>query len=157
MHIRKGTIDDIKWISSLLTDGVNDGHYSPSMKCQTMDFLQSVIENGGVNLMKLRGVIQKPAFIKMELTVAELDGVPASFLICAKENNEVEIHLAGTVKRFRKNGCFTRLVSDAITKYSNYHVYARCYKKSSWAVEGLKKLDFKPTKTGNPIELTLSK
>ena len=157
MHIRKGNIDDLIWIGNLLIEGANEGHFGPSMSYQAMVFLQAVIQSGGVQMIKLRGGIKAPVFVPMELTVAEVDGNPASFLICCKEGSDVEIHLAATIKRFRKNGCFSKLVMNAIINNSNCLVYARCYKKSTSAIKGLKKLNFKPTKKGNPIELTLAK
>ncbi len=157
MHLRQGTMNDSTWIAKLLVEGAIDGHFGNSMKLQALVFLNAIIESGGVQMIKLRGNIQAPTFVPMELTVAEVDGVPASFLICSKESGAVEIHLAGTKKTFRKNGCFTRLVSDAISKNKNSRIYARCYKRSSVAIKRLKNLNFKPTKKGEPLELTFSK
>ncbi len=157
MHLRLGSTDDSKWIVESLIEGADDGHFGPSMKFQAKEFLHAIIENGGVHMMKLRGGIHAPAFVQMELTVAELDGVPASFLICCKENDSVEIQLAGTLKEFRRNGCFNRLVKRVIENDSKSRIYARCYKQSSWAIKAFEKLHFKITKHGDPIELTLSK
>lgn len=157
MHLRKGSTDDSEWIIKSLIDGANEGHFGPSMKFQAKEFLKAVIKSGGAQMMKLRGGIQAPTFVKMELTVADIDGVPASFLICCDDNDGIEIHLAGTLKKFRKNGCFNRLVEEVIKNHSESRIYARCYKKSSWAIKGLEKLNFQTTKHGDPIELTLSK
>jgi len=157
MNIRSGSVKDIDWIAKLLIEGANEGHYLPTIKLQAKNLVQSVIDNGGVNIVKLRGSVQCPVFIKMDLTVAETDGFPVSFLICCEDINEVEIHLAGTLKGFRKNGCFNKLVNQAIINYRRSRIYARCYKKSSWAIKGLEALNFKITKNGNPIELTLSR
>ena len=157
MQIRQGSSGDLHWIVKLLKEGAKDGHFSPTMQFQSEGFLNSVIENGGVQMMKLRNTIQAPVFVSMELSVVEVDEVPASFLICCKENNEVEIHLAGTKAPFKKKGCFTCLVNDAVLKNSNSKIYVRCYKKSSEAIDALKKLNFKVTKGGDPIELVLAK
>jgi len=156
MNVRPGSVEDIEWISKLLIEGANEGHYLPTIKFQAKELVQSVVVNGEVQMVKLRGSVQAPEFIKMDLTVAEMDGFPASFLICCKDANEVEIHLAGTLKKFRKNGCFNRLVIEAVTNYGNSRIYARCYKKSSWAINGLEAINFKITKDGNPVELTLA-
>lgn len=155
MKIRKGSSNDSQWIVELLKKGASDGHFSPTMQVQAEGFLSSVIDSGGVKMMKLRGSIQAPVFVPMELSVIEIDGVPASFLICCKDNNEVEIHLAGTKELFKNKGCFTSLVNDTALKNSNSRIYARCYKTSSLAIDVLKKLNFKVTKSGDPIELTL--
>ncbi|MBF4374426.1 hypothetical protein EAY46_15260 [Vibrio anguillarum] len=149
---------DLHWIANLLLEGADDGHFLPSIKSQAMVFLHAIVESGGVTMIKIRGDVQSPTFVPMEITVAEFDGTPASFLICCKEHDAIEIHLAGTQKSFRKKGCFNQLVSDAISKNSSIsRVYARCYTNSSKAIQGLKKMNFKPTKSGNPIELTLSR
>ncbi len=157
MNIRQGSADDLKWIVKLLIKGTNDGHFTPTMKLQAKGFLKSVIENGGVRMRKLRDSIQPPVFVPMELFVAEIDEVPASYLICCKDNNEVEIHLAGTKESFKKKGCFTSLVNNVVLNNIDSKIYARCYKNSFLAIDVLKNLDFKVTKSGDPIELTLQK
>lgn len=157
MEIRKGSSDDLHWIVRLLKEGAREGHFSPTMQMQAEGFLNSVIEHGGVQMIKLRNSIQAPVFVPMELSVAEIDDSPASFLICCKENNEVEVHLAGTKNGFQRKGCFTYLVQDAISKNTNSKIYARCYRKSSIAIDALKKLNFEVTTSGDPIELVLAK
>lgn len=155
MIIRSGTYQDIIWITKLLIEGANDGHYLSTVKDQAKELLQNIVANGGVQVMKLRGSIQAPVFLRMNLTIAEIDGNPVSFLVCSIEPNEVEIYLAGTLKKSRRHGCFNNLVTEAVSTYSNNRIYARCYKKSSWAIKGLESLNFKITKSGNPIELAL--
>ncbi len=157
MKIRQGLADDSTWIVKLLIEGANEGHFGQSLKYQAEPFLQSIIENGGINMVKLRETIQAAIFVPMELSVAEIEGTPASFLICCKDNNEVEVHLAATLESFKRKGCFNKLVSATIINHKKSRIYARCYKKSTLAVNGLKKLNFKITKSGDPIELTLSK
>ncbi|MBO2615337.1 hypothetical protein [Shewanella algae] len=154
MKVRLGLANDVEWISKLLIDGANEGHYLPTIKSKAKELVQSVVANGGVQMVKLRSSVHAPVFVQMDLTVAEIDGIPASFLICCRDADEVEIHLAGTLKKFRKKGCFNRLVSEAIRNYSGSRIYARCYKKSSWAINGLESINFKVTKDGNPIEMT---
>ena len=153
MEIRQGSSGDLHWVAKLLKEGAKGGHFYPTMQLQAEDFLSSVIEHGGVQMTKIRNGIQDPVFIPMVLSVAEVDGSPASFLICCKENNEVELHLAGTKTPFKQKGCFTLLVKDAISKNPDSKIYARCYKKSSLAIDAFKKLNFEVTNGGDPIEL----
>lgn len=157
MEIRKGSSRDLRWIVKLLKEGARGGHFSPTMQMQAEGFLNHVIKHGGVKMIKLRNGIQSPAFVPMELSVAEIGGSPVSFLICCKENNEVEVHLAGTKTPFKQKGCFTNLVQDAISKNPNSKFYARCYRKSSIAIDALKKLNFEIATGGEPIELVLAK
>lgn len=157
MKIRKGSSGDLHWIVKLLKEGAKCGHFSPTIQFEAEGYLNSVIENGGVQMIKLRNSIQAPAFVPMVLSVAEIDGSPASFLICCIENKEVEVHLAATKTPFKRKGCFTYLVKDAISKNQNSKIYARCYKKSSLAIDALKKLNFEVTNGGDPIELVLAK
>lgn len=157
MEIRQGSSGDLHWIVKLLKEGAKVGHFSPTMQLEAEGFLSSVIQNGGVQMIKLRNSIQAPVFVPMTLSVAEVNGSAVSFLICCKENNEVEIHLAGTKASFKQKGCFTHLVKDAISKNLNSKIYARCYKKSSLAINTLKKLNFEVTNGGDPIELVLDK
>jgi hypothetical protein len=72
------------------------------------------------------------------------------------DENSIELHLAGTKKVARRSGGFRELIRYKMSKNSkNMRVFARCYKKSTWAVEGLKKEGFEITKSGDPVELTL--
>ncbi|MCL1075416.1 hypothetical protein [Shewanella dokdonensis] len=157
MEIRKGSSSDLRWIVKLLKEGARDGHFLPTMQMQAEGYLNSVIEHGGVQMIKLRNSIQAPVFVPMELSVAEIDGSPSSFLVCCKENNEVEVHLAGTKTPFKQKGCFTYLVQDTISKNQNSKIYARCYRKSSIAIDALKKLNFEIAAGGDPIELVHTK
>lgn len=157
MEIRKGSSRDLRWIVKLLKEGARGGHFSPTMQIQSEGFLNSVINHGGVQMIKLRNSIQAPVFVPMELSVAEIGGSPVSFLICCKENNEVEVHLAGTKTPFKQKGCFTHLVLDAISKNPNSKFYARCYRESSIAIGALKKLNFEVTTGSEPMELVLAK
>ncbi|MGE4503693.1 MAG: hypothetical protein AB7D03_12545 [Thiomicrospira sp.] len=157
MKIRKGSSEDFHWIVKLLKEGAKNGHFLPVMQSQAEGFLNSVIENGGVNMIKIRTHVQSPVFVPMTLSVAEIDGFPASFLICCIENKEIEVHLAGTKMDFKRQGCFTYLVEDVVSKNLNSKIYARCYKKSSFAIDAFKKLNFEVTNAEEPIELVLAK
>lgn len=106
-------------------------------------------------MLKLRGGAQVPCFAKATLAVAEIDGVAASFVVSLVDEHEIEIHLAGTSKAFRRKGCFGVLVQHEVSKSpSGSRIFARCYKKSTWAVNALKKQGFKLTKNGDPQEFS---
>lgn len=154
--VRKGVPADATWIVALLKEGAQSGHFGHTLVAQAPALLDAIFKNGGIMMMKLRNEIQAPCFVSADVLVADLDGKSASFLIPLREDNEVELHLIGTKKSARRCGCFKNLVQHEIEQHNtSMRIYARCYKKSTWAVEGLKKEGFEITKTGEPIELTL--
>lgn len=153
--IRAGEISDLAWVCELLREGAKEGHFLPTMTNQAEVLIKSIINNGGVSMIKLRGKIQAPRFIRMDLIVMDVDGNPASFIVTCKEKNELEIHLAGTLKPYRRRGYFRNLIQWIIKNSNKSRIYSRCFKKSSWAINGLKSLGFKTTKVGEPIELSL--
>ena len=90
---------------------------------------------------------------RVDIIVAEVDGLPASFLYCAHdEDGSVELHLAATKKEFRRRGCFNLLIKNALDIYSNCsNIYVRCYEKSTFAKDALNKLGFTSTPTSKLI------
>lgn len=156
--IRSGKQGDMPWIVALLQEGAQQGHFGPTVASQAAPLLNAIFNGGGFMMMKLRGGIQAPCFVTAAVLVAEIDGTPASFLIPLKDGNEVELHLAGTRKQFRRKGCFRELTRYEVGKHTTkVKIFARCYKKSTWAVEALKKENFEITKSGDPVELSLSR
>ena len=159
LNIRKGERADAVWISNLLKDGSRDGHFLYTVAHQADDLLESIFQNGGLSIFKLRDNLQEPVaqFVKADILVAELYNSAASFLILLIENNKIELHLAATKKQFRRKGCFSALVEHVIKNYrGSYKIFARCYKKSTWAIKALKSKGFVITSTNNdPIELSL--
>ena len=155
--IRGGEPKDTYWIVSLLKEGAQGGHFSPTVVDQSPAILNAIFENGGFVMLKLRGGIQAPTFVPAEIAVAEIDGEGVSFLIILREGNNIELHLAATKRSARRKGCFKKLILYAVEQHNKRkRLFARCYKKSSWAIEGLKKEGFTITKDGDPIELSLN-
>lgn len=155
INIRTGTEKDSDWIAKLLQGGAQEGHFGSLVSAQANNLLKSIFDNGGVQFLKLRGGITEPTFVKMYIDVVELDGDNAAFLITAVQDDGIELHLAGVLKNHRRKGCFLALVEHAKKKWGHNHkVYARCYKKSTWAKAALAKAGFSVTKGGNPEELT---
>lgn len=156
--IRKGNHSDAAWISKLLVSGAQDRHFGPTVEVQTPGLVNALLNDGFMTIVKLRGTVSAPCKVNTELWVAEVNGRPASFLIALVDNNalEIELHLASTLKDFRRKGCFLALVAHAKSSNSmGYKIFARCYKKSSWAVAALQKIGFHKSKEGDPIELSL--
>jgi hypothetical protein len=152
----KGTKEDSVWIVSLLQQGANDGHFYGTVAKQADALLTELYKNGVVSMMKLRDGALAYSFVNMSISVADINNKPAAFIVSISEENEIEIHLAGTRKEFRRSGCFTELVKHEIKRHpSTVKIFSRCYKKSTWAVTALKKLGFQITKNGDPAELTL--
>ncbi len=155
--IRQGTPDDHVWIAKLLAKGANDGHYSPTVGIQAMAMLNAVQRDGGLNMMKMRGEIQMPRFVRATIDVAELNGSAASFVICVIDGSETEIHLSGTRREFRRKGCHRALVRHRIEQLvDGESMIARCFKKSTWAVDVLKQEGFALTRPGDPDEFTFT-
>lgn len=154
--IRKGISTDISWVTNLLIEGTQSGHFPRTLAVQAPDLLGSILNSGGITMTKLRGEIQAPRFVFADILVAEVDGNPVSFLIPIRDVDGVELHLAGTKKPARRKGHFRKLIQYEIGRHNNgTRIFARCYSKSTWALEGLKKEGFNISKEGNPVELTL--
>jgi len=153
--IRDGKESDLPWINELLIEGARDGHFMESMQRDAPHLMRSVLNDGVVRIMKLRAGNIGPVTIKSELKVADIDGQPTSFVVNFIDESEVELHLAGTCRSGRRNGAFSILIDDTVQRFNkNNKVYARCYKKSSWAISAFKKAGFEHSKKGDPIELT---
>lgn len=155
--LRDANPKDSAWLVSMLKEGARDGHYGPAMKYQSKEFIQSIFENGGIYMVKMRGGIQDPSFVHASISIVDDHDSPVAFLVCCKDENGAEVHLAGTEKKARGKGYFNMLIKDLIKNNGESRIYARCYKKSSWAITALTKLNFAITKDGDPIELTLGK
>ena len=142
------------WIEKLLKVGSSEGHFGPTVGMQASALLSSTLSDGGFNMLKLRNGKPTQVFMSAKLAVADINGQPASFVLTLEDSMEVEIHLAATIKELRRNGCFNELSHAVIAEHSKTkRVFARCYKKSSWAQTALVALGFVVCATGNPIEL----
>lgn len=156
--IRQSTAEDHDWIGRLLAEGTNDGHYSPTVGGQAMDMLDAIQREGSFQMMKLRGKIPQLCFVHATIDVAELNGKAASFLICVVDGSETEIHLSGTKRESRRKGCHRALVRHRIDQLANDEsMIARCYKRSTWAVEVLMQEGFALTVPGNPDQFALTR
>lgn len=150
---RPGTASDFPWICQLLSQGAKDGHFGITVPMQAPQMLNAIVNQGGFQILKLRGGIKAPAFIKAKLTVEEIAGQLAAFLITLIDDESHELHLAATERRFRRSGLFKKLVNNEIsTASSGTRFTARCYKKSTWASQALLALNFTQTSTGNPAD-----
>ena len=155
--IRKGGSADIYWVANELVKGSKAGHFASTVAMQATPLLNQIVLNGGnLQMLKVRNGGKIPCVVKAFLLVAEMDGTPAGFLINLFDQDEVEIHLGGTVSSFRRNGIFRRLVEHEIDAHTQQtkRIFARCYKKSTWAINAFQSLGFEVTTKGNPIELT---
>lgn len=154
--IRPGHAGDSDWICALLSEGARQGHFMSTVAVQAPHVIKATVTAGGFTMIKLRGRVHEPAFVGARLTVAEVEGVPASFLVTLQHDDHRELHLAGTLKVFRRLGAYRFLIEDELQGASPGTVYiARCYRKSTWAANGLKALGFVVSQaSGNPIELT---
>lgn len=156
--IRPAREQDIVWVCNLIKDGARGGHFGFTIEKQAEDLVKEILLRGGVTMMKLRDSIQVPQFCNGAISIAEVDGQPAAFLLTMHDVGEVEIHLAATKKEFRRLGVFTQLIQREIDLNTNTtkKLYARCYKKSSWAIEAFKKQGFVQVSHGEPVELVFS-
>jgi hypothetical protein len=108
-------------------------------------------------MVKLRGTIQEPRLVQATIDVAELNGNPASFLICVFDGAETELHLAGTRREVRRMGCHRALIRHQVGQRANgSSIIARCFKRSTWAVDVLRQEGFALTLPGDPDEFTLT-
>ena len=141
----------------LLRSGTRDGHFGPTVSSQANGLMEALLHDGFLTMVKLRGSVQAPCRINTEFWVADIDEAPSSFLIALvdKTANEIEVHLAATQNQTQRKGCFSALVNHLVSNHtSGNRIFARCYKKSTWAVSALQKLGFKVSKPGDPVELS---
>jgi len=155
ISIRNANSTDLSWITSLLREGSDQGHFAPTVNQQASHIVTYILNNGKIQMMKVRDGGLRPVTIPAYIKVAEFDGKPASFLLCLVESNEIELHLAGTIKSQRNKNCFRRLVANEVHNNPGAsRIYARCYEKSTYAKAAFEKEGFEVTKDGDPNELT---
>ena len=155
IKIRNAFENDLDWVRKELEEGARLGHFAPSVETDANRFLPAMLSNGCIDMRNQRGgKIFRSKKVAYAL-IAEVNGKPAAFLISPFEGNEIELHLAGTLKIFRRKGCLGILIRHMVTTNPKVNkIYARCYKKSTWVKSCLEKEGFKLTKNGNPCELT---
>lgn len=144
---------DLEWVKELLIYGTKQKHFSSFDQHTAGPMLKDVLSLGSVMFQMIRNDLAEVRPRRVDIIVAEVDGLPASFLYCAHdEDGSVELHLAATKKEFRRKGCFTLLIKNALEKYSNISkIYVRCYEKSTFAKDALKKLNFTSIPTSKSI------
>ena len=152
--VRNIVESDIVWIEKLLFDGARSKHFGSTVGNQAHQMLKEVIAKKQLEFLILRDGKQQPRLRGVKIFIADADGVPASFLMCAEDYGEVELHLAATKKEYQRLGCFGVLIKYDLKEYQSIEKkYARCYRKSTWALDGLIKYNFKITRDGNPLVL----
>lgn len=152
--IRPACSQDVAWICSLIKESARGGHFYHTVENQADDLIKEILTKGGVTMRKIRDFIQVPQFCNGVLSVAEVDGEPAAFSLAMHDIAEVEMHLAATRKQFRRLGVFAQLIQHEISlNRGTKKLYARCYKKSSWAINAFKKYNFVQVSDGEPVEL----
>lgn len=154
--IRPGTNEDISWIQKLLAEGTRDGHFGQTVPHQALQMLNQILAKQPFTMLTLEDDRPKYTSVMGELAVAEIDGVAASFLVCMRYEDRIELHLASTNNAYRRQGAFKALVEHSVEdNQAGLRIIARCYRKSTWAKSALMSLGFKMTKDGNPEELEI--
>lgn len=158
MSLRKAGVDDVVWMAALLREGAQEGHFLSTVGEQAEPFLTTLLQFGGITMLKLRQGREEVCTVHGEVWVADWGVEPASFLICMDDQTGYEIHLSATRKAYRRRGCFSALVRHAIANGpSEGRIYARCYEKSIVAISNLQRMGFELTSGGDPIELDLKR
>ena len=143
-------------VISMLKEGVALKHFQPTAYFQADALIGATLLGVPFTMIKLRAGQKLPHQVTSRAWVAEVDSVPAAFALSLVDANEIEIHLAWTLKAFRRKGCMTTLIQHEIALNNGQkRIYARCYKKSTWAVSCFQKNGFTLATTGDPVELTL--
>ena len=156
IHVRQAMHSDAKWISQGLREGSQQRHFSKPMERQAAQLVAEILDRGGFEMLNWREGVLTRSFTKASILAAEIAGAPAGFLITLQGEQEVELHLAWTLKDFRRKGVFHALVQRQIAESSSApRIFTRCYKKSTWAIAAFEKEGFAVTKQGNPTELSL--
>jgi hypothetical protein len=154
--VRDARADDATWIIRLLTEGAEQGHFAKTVAWQAPALVSEILTKGQILWTKIRGGMQSPSHISARIRVAEIDNEPASFMIVLTNDDEIELHLTATKKKHRRKGCFRALVRDEIAMWTGREkLFARCYKKSTWAKDGLLSEGFTVSDLVEPVEFTL--
>lgn len=153
---RKALASDKQWIVAEMIEGKRDGHFRGEIDRQATQIFEAIISKKPICIVSMRNGVTQLQASNYEIFVVELDSIAAGYLITRQTPNEIELHLCGTKKEYRRRGVFAKLVTQAIANsVPTTKIYARCYKKSSWAIAGFEKLGFKVSKLGDPKELIL--
>lgn len=154
--IRNAQSSDVDWITALLKEGAKQGHFGATVAVQAEAVVKHVLSHGAMTMLKARNGRQEIVNVQSRILVAESNGMPASFLLSIKHDADIELHLAGTQRAFRKQGCFKHLVAAELASHpAQTRFFGRCYAKSTWAMAALRNAGFELTKQGDPIELSL--
>lgn len=154
INIRPASVNDGQWVVALLKEGAKNKHFAPTVSLQAEAIFGQILATGYLPMLKQRNGIQRMCHIQAIMWVAEINALPAAFLITLEEAEEVELHLAGTRKQFRRKGCFRALMRHQISAKTNQKIFARCYKHSTFAIDALKREGFAISQQGEPVELT---
>ena len=155
-NIRQGEQSDLSWTAKILEAGIDEGHFSKLLKNNSAPLIKAIINKDEIKFVGMRGKIDSTQRYNFDLLIAELNNIAVSFLVLKIGVDGVELHLAGTLKEHRRKGYFYALANHVKEKYTkNTRLYARCYKKSTFAINALEKLGFEKIKDGDPIELEL--
>lgn len=156
--IRPAVVEDATWMAPLLREGAREGHFLDTVGFQADPLLHSLLNFGGLTMRKLRRGREEVCTVHGYVWVATVDNEPAAFLICMDDQEGYELHLAGTRSEYLRRGCFKALVGHAIANApSEGRVFARCYPRSTVAVDALRRYGFVPSSSGDPMELDLKR
>ncbi len=156
--IRPAVVEDATWMAPLLREGAREGHFLDTVGFQADPLLHSLLNFGGLTMRKLRRGREEVCTVHGYVWVATVDNEPAAFLICMDDQEGYELHLAGTRSEYLRRGCFKALVGHAIANApSEGRVFARCYPRSTVAVDALRRYGFVRSSSGDPMELDLKR
>lgn len=162
--IRRATHDDAIWIFDELGNGAREGHFSESLmsEFQRMALIASVTVNSQISIAKQRKGLVKLEILPAELWVAQLNGEPAGFLLTLLEGtrgtpSSIELHLAGTLSKFRRNGVSLSLIKHQLSRApKGIPISARCYEVSMVAIYVLLSNGFEFLNFGDPVEMGIT-
>lgn len=158
ISIRPAVVEDATWMAPLLRKGARQGHFLDTVSFQADSLLHSLLNFGGLSMMKLRQGREEVCTVHGYVWVATVGDEPASFLICMDDQEGYELHLAGTRSEYLRRGCFKALVRHAIANApSEGRVFVRCYATSRVAIEALQHYGFVRTRSGDPMEMDLKR
>jgi hypothetical protein len=145
LSIRPMTRSDAPWVIHLLRDGTAGGHFLPTVAAQAPVFIDKWLDPSGFPMQLLRQKNISIRHVTAKCWVAEAHGQSAAFLIALDHHGELELHLASTKPEWRRQGALLALCRHAIDQIppdAGIRIYARCYQKSTWAIDALLKLNF---------------
>ncbi len=144
--IRDFKPEDEKFVRKLIDDGIKGGHFIDKNNKKLHSGVSSLHENIMRAIEEKEIAIRTPSGKiytgKISVKIAELQNQKSGVLIVKHDVGGIELWILAVEKDFRRKGIATYLISHEIESVKSGVFYARCLKKSTYAMKLLEKIGF---------------